>query len=123
MLLSLVKKFQHAFVGLYQAIISDKSVRLQVFIALFVILLGVYLNLKKLDFIIILFCVFIVIGFEIFNSCIEMIVDHFVQDYNLMAKRIKDFSSASVLVVSLMSLIIGILVFYEYVKEIIWIKF
>jgi diacylglycerol kinase len=52
-----------------------------------------------------------VIGFEILNTAIEYLVDVVSFEYSIKAKKIKDVSAAATLFVSLISVIIGLLVF------------
>lgn len=103
-------KFRYAFEGLFYTLKYDKSVQIQFFIAIFVILICTLLQLNALEWIIILFCIFIVIAVELLNSAIEEMVDFYSPEVHHKAKTIKDISAAAVLVVSVMSFIIGLII-------------
>ena len=76
-----------------------------------VILMGIFLKISSLEWIICVFCFIIVIAGELFNTAIETIVDMVMPYKNDKAKIAKDISAASVLILAIGSAIIGLIIF------------
>jgi diacylglycerol kinase len=53
----------------------------------------------------------LVIGFEIINTAIEYVVDIVSFEYSVKAKKVKDVAAAATLFMTLVSIVIGLLVF------------
>lgn len=85
--------------------------RLHFLIAILVILLGIYLNLEKLEILLLLITICFVLLAEMFNTAIEMNTDLISDSYNPMVRVIKDIAAACVLVASLNAFIVGYLLF------------
>lgn len=109
----MINKFKIAFIGLFKAF-KDKSVLLQLIIGLMVILFSCLIKIDKIDFILILFCIALVIITEMLNTCIEKICDIYTNEYDDKIKNIKDIGAGAVLLASIVSLIIGICIFIPY---------
>ncbi len=105
-----IDRFRYAFEGL-RTCIRDKSILLQMFFGLIVIVCGFLFRLTKMEWIMILACISFVITIETINSCIEKTVDYISEDRNPQAKIIKDMSSTAVLFASIGAAIIGLLIF------------
>lgn len=103
-------KFGYAFEGLFYTLKYDKSVQIQFGIAIAVLLVCTIFQLNVLEWIIMLFCIFIVIAVELLNSAIEEMVDFYTPEVHPKAKTIKDISAAAVLVVSVMSFVVGLII-------------
>ena len=101
-----VRKFSYAFAGLLDGIHNDASIRLQ-----FVLLAGLLLHLSLIEWSIVLILVALVIAMEYINSAIETLTDVLFPNYDRRAKKIKDYSAAAVLVVSIVALLFGIIIF------------
>jgi undecaprenol kinase/diacylglycerol kinase (ATP) len=52
-----------------------------------------------------------VIGMELLNTAIENLVDIVIFKYNYNAKKIKDISAAATLILTITSIIVGLIVF------------
>ena len=63
----------------------------------------------------ILLCIGLVLGLEMMNSAIESLVDLVTLERNPLAGRIKDIAAGAVLLVSFISVVIGVIVFRKYV--------
>jgi undecaprenol kinase/diacylglycerol kinase (ATP) len=53
----------------------------------------------------------IVIGMELLNTAIENLVDIVAFRYNYNAKKIKDISAAATLILTITSIIVGLIIF------------
>lgn len=97
----IIKKFYYAFTGCIDGILYDKSIRLQVGISFLVILFGIYVQLHIHEWMAIIGMIGFVVALEYVNSAIEGIVDMISPDYHPMAKKIKDYAAAAVLIASI----------------------
>lgn len=108
-------KFFHslkfAFSGLKYALQKEQSFQIQFVIALTAIILILFIPLAVWEIIAILIMVFLVLALELVNTTAEKIIDCFKPEISPHAKLIKDLMAAAVLVVSLGSIIIGVLIF------------
>ena len=105
-----INKFRYAFQGLFDGLIHDHSIRLQYSIGIIVILCCLFLNLKVWEWIVIISFICLVIAFEYINSALETITDKISPEYSLEAKKIKDYSAAAVLAVSIAAAVAGVLI-------------
>ena len=69
------------------------------------------IKISSLELCILLFCISSVIGAELINTSIEINVDLATSERNERAGQAKDIAAAAVLVVSLVSAIIGCIIF------------
>lgn len=106
-----VRKFSYAFAGLLDGIMNDASIRLQFLLGACTLVAGLLLNLSLIEWSIVLILVALVIAMEYINSAIETITDVLFPNYDRRAKKIKDYSAAAVLVVSLVALLFGFVIF------------
>lgn len=110
---TILKKFLYAFRGLVYAIKEEKSLVIHFIVSVIVLTVAGIINkqMKTIDWIILVIVIFLVIGVELINTAIENIVDMISFKYNFNARKIKDISAAASLVFSLMSVIVGLLIF------------
>lgn len=103
-------KFYYAIVGCIDGFLQDKSIRLQVVIAIIVVIIGMFLQLHILEWIIVVSMIGFVIALEYINSAIELLVDMVSPTYHPLAKKIKDYAAAAVLVSSITAVILTIFI-------------
>lgn len=103
-----MKKFKYAFNGLKECF-KDKAIVTQFILGLFAIIGGLIIKLNFNEWLAFIICIVGVISFEILNSVIEELCNLYSNEVNLKIKRIKDISSAAVLVFSFGTLVICIL--------------
>ena len=103
--------------GLRDAWGSQPNLRLQVGIALGVIVLGMVVALSLLEWLWVSFAIGLVIFAELMNTAIEQTVDLAVGlAPDPFARRVKDIAAGCVLVVAVMAVVIGVLTFVPYLK-------
>ena len=108
------KNFIEAFINAVNGIVhgfkTQRNLKIQLVIAIIVILVGVRLELNKTDFIAIIFSIFLVFVTEMINTAIESAVDLETEQYNKLAKIAKDVAAGAVLLASLNAVIIAIII-------------
>lgn len=103
--------FKYAFSGIASAFKTEKNMKIHMIAVICVIVLGLLLKLNLLEWIICISCFVLVIGGELFNTAIEVVVDLVSPGINEKAKKSKDIAAGGVLVFAIGSLIIGLLIF------------
>ncbi len=107
----LLNSFKYAFEGFFTSFKTERNMKIHILIMFIVILMGIFLKISSLEWIICVFCFIIVIAGELFNTAIETIVDMVMPYKNDKAKIAKDISAASVLILAIGSAIIGLIIF------------
>jgi diacylglycerol kinase (ATP) len=107
------RSFNHAFDGILYATRSQANMRIHLVAAALVLVATMYLRLERAYVAIIVIIVAIVLAMELMNTAIEAVVDLMTVAHHPLAKIAKDAAAGAVLVVSMASIIVGYLVFYE----------
>jgi len=100
-----------AWQGIKQFISCDRNGKIQIVIGITAIILGFTVSLSSFQWLLVLFCIGLVISLEMINSAIEKYCDLVTTDFHPGIKTIKDVAAGAVLVASIMSLIIGLIIF------------
>ena len=112
----IITKFTNAFSGIKVGILSDRSVQIQFSFLLLAFLLAWYYKVSTVHWLIIIIVSSIVVAVEFLNSAIELLSDYVTnQQHSKIIKKVKDLGAAAVLVVAISALIIGIIIFKDYV--------
>lgn len=104
----------NAFRGVYLMLKSERNFRLEVLALLINIFLIFYLKLSDVDTALILIVSFGVLGFEILNTAIEKICDIIQPEFDRRIGFIKDISAGAVILMAILSVIVGVLVYWKY---------
>lgn len=115
-----IKSFHFAVSGLNHAFYTQPNFQIQIVIALFMIMLGYLFEFSRSEWIILVLTIGLVLGTELFNTVVEVVVDLAVKEKLLPdAKIAKDVAAASVLLMSFVSIVVGLLLFWPHIKNII----
>ncbi len=114
-LVRLRRSFFDAFKGLRLIIQEENTIRIELLIAIFVLIGSFFLPLERYERLIIIIVIFFVVLAEILNTIVERVVQLFDFQYPDQVRKIKQKSAAFVLVFSLMSLLIGFIIFIPYI--------
>ena len=93
---------------------SERNFQIEVFALLINLFLIVFLKLNTVDAAIILIVSFAVLTLEILNTAIEKVCDIIQPEFDLRIKVIKDISAATVVLMALASVVVGVLVYWKY---------
>ncbi len=93
---------------------NEKNGRIQIVVAAIAIAVGIVLKIAVLEWCIILICIALVIGLEMMNTAIEHLCKMLSEDYHPTIKIIKDVAAGAVWWVSIISFIIGVVIFVPY---------
>jgi diacylglycerol kinase len=107
---NLRRSFGNAFAGLWAVWRTQRNARIEAGIALAVVVLGLLVGLSALEWAVLILTIGLVLAAECLNTVVEAIVDLVSPDYHDLAKLAKDASAGTVLLLSLLSVIIGLLI-------------
>jgi len=110
----LIKSFKYALTGLRKVFWEEQNFRLDLIIALIIILLAWYFQIMVWQFIILILLITLVLILEIINSIFERLLDLLKPRIHQYVKDIKDMTAAAVFIGALASMAIGILIFLPY---------
>jgi len=110
----LINSFKYAFRGVSRVWREEQNFRIQSCVALFVVILMVYLDLPGYEQAILMLAAVAVLVLELLNSAIERMVDMLKPRLHQYVEEIKDVTAAMVLVASLGAAVIGVLIFWPY---------
>ena len=97
--------------GFIYLFLHHRNMRIMFLLGLAAFLLGVYLQLRGIQLMILCLTICLVFMAEVVNTTMELILDTFVDKYHPKVKIIKDISAAVVLLASLNALAIGYILF------------
>ena len=112
------RSLEHAFDGLRYAISHEKNFRIELIVALFVIIFIGLFDVKSWEAIVLLLMIMCVLVFELTNTVVERVVDILKPRIHPYARLIKDLMAAVVLISSTVAIIVGVIIFYPYFLEI-----
>jgi len=101
----------NAFAGLRYLFQTQRNFRIHVVATLLVVLAGVWLKLSVLNWVLIVFAIGLVWISESFNTALECFFDLIEPQENRLVKAGKDTAAAAVLIASILSAVIGVMVF------------
>jgi diacylglycerol kinase (ATP) len=103
--------FRHAGRGLAWAVSSQANLRVHLVAAAVVLIAAIVLRFSVIELVALLLCFAIVIGAELFNTTLEVLIDYAWPEHHPMIGRAKDVAAAAVLVAAIGAAIVGVLLF------------
>jgi diacylglycerol kinase (ATP) len=109
--MKLIKSFGYAWNGVKTTFTSEINFKIHLLAATIAIALGIILKITVMEWIIIIFCITLVITMEMINTTLEKLCDVVHKDTNPVIEMVKDIAAGAVLVTAASSLIIGFIIF------------
>ncbi len=107
--------FGHALKGFWVALNEERNLKIHLVASVIVIALGFYFAISLLEWIVILLLMGLVVGFELINTAIENLTNLVTEEKHPLAGKVKDISTAAVLFIALISVIVGMIIFARYI--------
>ena len=111
---SFFKSFTYAFNGI-KVSLQQRNMKVHVCCAFLAIVFGFILKINFTEWCIVLICIGVVLALEIINTAIESFVDLVEPNHHPVAGKIKDLAAGAVLVFSIITALIGIMIFGKYI--------
>jgi diacylglycerol kinase len=99
------------------ALKTEQSFRLQMIIAVLIVVAAALLRIRAAEWIIVLLVMGSVLVLELLNSVLERIMDAFKPRLHPVVHDMKDIMAAVVLIASLFSVAIGLVIFWPYLTR------
>ena len=107
---SRIAAFGHAFRGWWHVLKTQHNAWIHSVVATLVILVGLWVGLKPIDWAVIVLTIAMVFTAEFINTAIEAVVDLASPVHHPLAKVGKDVGAGAVLVAALAGVVIGLLI-------------
>lgn len=114
---SLVKSFHYAYQGVVFAVKENQNIRILIAIAIMVMIASIFFQINAFEMGILGVMILLVLSAEMINTSLEEMTDLITTEHRKEAKIAKDVAAGMVLVVSLGSLIVGVLIFFPYILK------
>ncbi|MDM1557359.1 diacylglycerol kinase family protein [Chryseobacterium indologenes] len=111
----LYKSFRNAFRGVFVMMKTERNFQIEILAFIINLFLIFYLQLNFTDASLILIVSVAVLSAEIFNTAIEKICDIIQPDFDERIGFIKDIAAGAVVLIAMVSVIVGILVYWKYI--------
>ena len=99
--------------GIIYSATTQRNIRIQLVLAVIVMVLSLFYGLNTAEFLCLLFAVFMVIFAELINTAIETVVDLFVDVYHPKAKISKDVAAGAVVLAACNAVVVGYFIFFK----------
>lgn len=113
----LTRSFRAATRGFWQVLTYEPAFRWMVFAAILVVAGIIFFRTSRSESIALLTMIFAVLGLELINSVFERFLDFLRPEHDERVRIIKDVMAAIVLLVSLGAVVIGLIIFWPYIKN------
>lgn len=110
----LTKSFSWAMNGIRTVWCEEVNFRIEIIIAVIIVVLGVELKFQSLSWVLIAGCIGAVLTAEMLNTAVEDLCNKVEPNTDPEIGRIKDIMGGFVLLVSLTSAVIGLFIFSNY---------
>lgn len=113
----LLKSFRYAFRGLKYVLKNEQNFQLEILGGIFIVILMFLFPTRNLEKIALFIVIFAVLVIELINTIFERVMDMLKPRVHPYAQLIKDIMAAAVLLSSIGAVIVGIIIFYPYFKD------
>ena len=97
--------------GLKSAFLYERNFRYHILAMAIVIIVSFILQLNQIEWLFIIFSIFLVLVTELINSNMERLIDYIKPEYHPEAKVIKDIAAGIVLLAAILAVTVGIIIF------------
>ncbi len=105
------RSFRYAIQGIITAFRSERNLRFQLLVSGLIIAASWYFHLSTTEWILVLMCCAMVIGFELMNTTMEYFINQVEPQKQDWVAKVKDIAAGAVLVVSIFAAVIGFIIF------------
>lgn len=114
---SFIDAWKNAINGIIYATTTQANIKKQLVIAVAVVIISLFFNLSKAEFLIFLFTIILIIFAEMVNTAIETVVDLYVDVYHPKAKIAKDVAAGGVVITTINAIIVAYFLFFEKISD------
>ncbi len=113
----LFRSFHYAFRGLKYMLKNEQNFQIEVLVGIFIVILMFLFPTRALEKIALFIVIFATLAIELVNSMFERMVDILKPRVHPYAQLVKDITAAAVLLSCVGAIIVGVIIFYPYIKD------
>ena len=113
-----IDAWKNAINGILYATTTQRNIKVQLIIAVFVVIISLFFDLNRAEFLCFLFTIILILFAEMCNTAIETVVDLYVDVYHPKAKIAKDVAAGGVVITAINALIVGYFLFFDKISDI-----
>lgn len=110
-LINRLKSVRYAFKGALYLFKTEPSIKIQLFIAVFVTITGFYFEISKTEWMFQVAMIGLVMSIEGVNTAIEYIADFVHPDHHASIGRIKDIAAGAVFIASIAAVVVAFIIY------------
>lgn len=114
-----VKSFSYAIQGFKTLFQSEHNARIHAVFTLVVVVLGVFFEINRVEWLFVFLAIAFVFAMELMNSAIEYLADTVTKEINPGIKKAKDLAAAGVLMAAIFAVSVGLVVFIPKVSDLL----
>lgn len=115
---SFLDAWKNAIDGIIYATTTQRNVKIQLVIAVLVVIVSLFFDLSRAEFLCFLFTIILILFAEMCNTAIETVVDLYVDVYHPKAKIAKDVAAGGVVITAINAVIVGYFLFFDKISDI-----
>ena len=115
--IKLIKSFSNAARGMAYLFKSQPNARIELIIALIVVISGILFKINSVEWSLILLCIALVLGFEGINTALEIFADKLHPGFDKEIGKAKDVAAGAVLITAIVAAIIGFVIFAPHLLD------
>ena len=110
--------WKNAIDGIIYATTTQRNIKIQLVIAVLVVIVSLFFDLNRAEFLCFLFTIILILFAEMCNTAIETVVDLYVDVYHPKAKIAKDVAAGGVVITAINAVIVAYFLFFDKISEI-----
>ncbi|NLL31054.1 MAG: phosphatase PAP2 family protein [Clostridiales bacterium] len=114
----IVESFNYAIEGIIETVRTQRNMRIHLLAALIILTACFFVDLSKVEFLILLITITLVLVGEIINTAIESTIDMSMNHYHPLAKIAKNAAAGAVLIAAINAVIVGYIMFWDKITKI-----
>lgn len=114
----LLESFNHAINGIIYAVRTQRNMKIHTIGAVIVLLMCFFVDISKVEFLILALTITSVFIAEMINTAIEATIDLNTNYYHPLAKVAKNTAAGAVLITAINAVLVGYIIFWDKLEEI-----
>lgn len=112
-----ITRVQYALQGWAVFFAKETHGQIQLIVAMLVVAAGFYFSIHTTEWMLLLLCIGLVLALEMVNTAVEKLADRLHPDHHPQIGLVKDVAAGAVLWASVISVLIGLMIFFPYLKK------
>ncbi|MCM2531603.1 diacylglycerol kinase family protein [Neobacillus pocheonensis] len=117
--ISLLDSFSFAINGIRIALLTERNMRIHLFSSVIVIGSSIFFSISTIEWLIVLIVIGGMLALELVNTAIERVVDLVTEEFHPFAKQAKDMAAGAVFIYAIISVVIGMIVFWPHILKLL----